>query len=89
MVHFILLLPLGFMLWRGWRRWGWVVGYLMAFATLSEVSQIWVPQRSAERSDLVADLLGGLVGTLLARRSLVSFGDFDEEEEVDDQVSVR
>ncbi|MBZ0112933.1 MAG: VanZ family protein [Thermoanaerobaculia bacterium] len=89
-VHFLLIVPLGFLLWCGWRVWGWVIGFLVTFAVASEVSQIWVPLRSAEASDVVADLLGGLLGALIARRSLVSFGDFDEEEaEVDHQVSVR
>lgn len=80
MVHFSLLVPLGFLLWRGWRSWRWVVACLTTFAVSSEVSQIWVPLRSAEVSDLVADFLGGLVGALIARGSLVSFVDFDEEE---------
>jgi VanZ family protein len=71
MVHFSLLVPLGFLLWRGWRSWRWVVACLTTFAVSSEVSQIWVPLRSAEVSDLVADFLGGLVGALIARGSLV------------------
>ena len=47
-------------------------GALAVFGTLDEIHQIWIPGRSMEGLDAVADatagFFGGLVGALVARR---------------------
>ena len=52
---------------RGSRRAQWAaLAGVLAFGALIEVLQQWVPNRSAEWADLLADALGIAVGALLA-----------------------
>lgn len=66
-IHGVLFLPLGLLLRSGAvaaGRTGLVVG---GFALVTEASQLVVPGRSAEFSDVVGDLLGAGIGWWLVR----------------------
>ncbi len=52
---------------RAWRSPWWVVGLLALHGPLSEVAQhVWLPNRSGDMGDAVADLGGVVCGVLLA-----------------------
>jgi VanZ family protein len=69
---------LGALFYRGWRRTrsgptAWAIVALAALSALAygvtdEIHQMFVPNRSPEMLDLVADLLGGSVGAAAASR---------------------
>jgi VanZ family protein len=76
LTHLVLYGVLGFLLYRGVRwpgRPGFglgrvlaIAGSLAVFGTLDEMHQLWIPGRGMEGADLMADLAGGAVGSLLA-----------------------
>lgn len=43
-----------------------IAGAIAVWATLDEIHQIWIPGRSMEPSDALADTLGGFMGALAA-----------------------
>ena len=74
--HFVLYMPVGFLA-MGWLRYrAWLPSFwprlvLAVVATLAagvfdELHQSWVPGRDAELDDVIADVLGGLAGALVA-----------------------
>lgn len=65
-IHFLLFAAPAFLLRRVTPRW-WPIWLLTLHAPVSELAQwAWVPNRSGELLDVVADLLGVGVGCLLA-----------------------
>lgn len=65
-IHFLLFAAPAFLLRRVTPRW-WPIWLLALHAPISELVQwAWVPNRSGELLDVVADLLGVGVGCLLA-----------------------
>lgn len=51
---------------RSWVRALVIAGVAAVWGTLDEVHQAWIPSRSMEAGDALADTLGGLVGGLVA-----------------------
>jgi len=51
---------------ESWRRRASVLGAMVALGGLIEVLQFWVPGRSSEWGDLLADAIGVGVGTFIA-----------------------
>lgn len=43
-----------------------VAGTIAAWGTADEIHQFWIPERSMEGADMLADTAGGLAGALLA-----------------------
>ncbi|WP_417347116.1 VanZ family protein [Ferrimonas sp.] len=81
--HFALfgLLTLGLNLVSGGRSWRcgplnlyWGATLVFVVAALEELSQAWLPNRTLDIADLVADLLGILVFSLVSRALLRRFG---------------
>ncbi len=60
--------------WWLWPKW-WIIAVAVLYAPASELLQLFVPHRSSESADMVADLLGVALGLVLAhlvRRVTVS-----------------
>ena len=77
LIHWILMLIMAVLLThaREVGRWApqWAFLQTAVFGLLTETSQVWAPGRSAELSDLLADLLGAACGALFGGVCLVSF----------------
>lgn len=70
MIHFAIYLPLGFLLARSFREKGsraflYALGLCLAAASCDELHQAFIPGRSADILDLLADFAGGLTGGAL------------------------
>lgn len=48
--------------WRNWRQQWRPVAFLIAFAAIDELHQLWIPRREASAMDWTADSVGVLVG---------------------------
>ena len=48
--------------WAAWREQWRPVAFLIAFAAIDEIHQVWIPRRAASAMDWTADSLGILVG---------------------------
>lgn len=81
-VHFVLYGVQAFLLYRA-VTWGgesgfslWrviaIVGVMAVWAVADEVHQYWIPGRSMEGADVMADLIGATVGAMSASLSLRS-----------------
>jgi VanZ family protein len=89
-VHAVLYGTEGFLLYLaiGWpepRRFSWlralaVGGLLAVFGTLDELHQAWIPGRSMEAGDALADSLAGFAGALAASAALSRWGRKDVRE---------
>ena len=68
--HFLLLgtLSLFAVAFFGRARWVWVVCALAALSALEEASQAWFPARTVDVWDLAANLMGIVLGGLIATR---------------------
>jgi len=76
LVHGVLYGVLGFLLyfaigWRGEPRFSWMraatIGALIAvWGTIDEIHQYWIPGRSMEAADALADTTAGFLGALIA-----------------------
>jgi len=77
LTHVFLYGVQGFLVWRAIRWPGEirvfslmrvlaVAGSIAVLGTVDEVHQLWIPGRSMEGGDLLADLAGGAVGAFLA-----------------------
>jgi VanZ family protein len=65
--HLFVYLVLGLLLWRATRRGvGSTLAVGWAYGLLDEVHQAFVPARSAEARDLLADAVGVALGLILA-----------------------
>ncbi len=53
-----------------WRKLGWIAAALLAFGGLIEVLQHFVPGRSADWEDLLADAIGIVLGAATAQGTL-------------------
>ena len=75
-MHGLLYAVQGFLLYRAvawpnasgpaWLRALAIAGVLAVWGTLDEIHQSWIPGRSMEASDALADTAGGFVGALAA-----------------------
>lgn len=70
MVHFLIYLPLGFLLARSFRKAGagtlvYAVGLCLVAASCDELHQVFIPGRSADSLDFLADLAGSITGAAL------------------------
>ena len=77
-VHLLLYAVLGALATRaawspahGWRSAAIVLGVVLVFAALDEWHQGFIPGRSSDPLDWVADAIGALSGTLLVVRALL------------------
>ncbi len=49
---------------KGWKRWLWVVVVIAVTGTLDELHQLFVPTRTCDVFDALADTFGGAVGMI-------------------------
>lgn len=64
---------LAVLIYLAWRRPWWVVTLASLYGVSDEVHQFFVPGRSADVTDWLADTLGALVAVLVVKYSLVRY----------------
>lgn len=65
-IHFAMFVPLGYLLIVGWSKLAIAIAVGVAIALLSEFLQIFVPTRSADIFDALADIGGVILGSYVA-----------------------
>ena len=73
LVHGVTFGILATFIYLAWRRFGWALALASLYGVSDEVHQRFVPGRSADVTDWLADTLGALVALLLVRYALVRY----------------